>query len=81
MTTDRWRDGRLGLVHQLKKIEKTRTIEPRYRYGTTSSYYEPAREIVTVTWEPLCGVRRKKNKRQGHHNGPLTCLGCIGRLG
>jgi hypothetical protein len=81
MTTDRWRDGKLGLVHQLAPVEtKIRVSEAPYFGGSISSYYGPAKDRVVTTWEPLCGVRRKKNKRQGRHNGPVTCLLCIGRL-
>lgn len=81
MTTDRWRDGRLGLVHQLApREEKIVVSEAPYYGGSISSYYGPKKERVVVRWEPLCGIRRKLNKRRGRHSGPLTCLLCIGRL-
>lgn len=77
--TDRWRDGKIGLVHQLVRLEeKKRIVEAPYFGGSISAAYGTPVDRITVRWLPRCGIRRKKDLRQGRHNGCVTCLTCLG---
>jgi len=77
--TGRWRSGKTGLVHQLKFRNVVSTGRPQLFKGTEGSWYAvPAEEVIAVLWEPVCGARRQKNLRVGKHEGPVTCLACVG---
>ena len=77
--TERWLCPKTGLVHQLKFRNVMSQGRTQLMQGTTGSWYAAARdEVIAVLWEPVCGGRRKKNMRVGKHEGPVTCLACLG---
>ncbi len=77
--TARWKCGKTGLVHQLEFRNVTAQGPPQFMQGTEGSWYTvPRVEVITVLWDPVCGARRPKNQRAGKHEGPVTCLACLG---
>jgi hypothetical protein len=77
--TARWRCGKTGLVHQLRAKPVISEGRPQLMQGTNGSWYAaPVKEVIATLWEPACGARRQKNQRVGKHEGPVTCLACIG---